>query len=256
VADPRGRAATGAAARQARWLRRIVPAEDARARLIAIPHAGGTASFFSPWRNLLPAGLELMAVQLPGRETRLMEPLERDIDVVVEELAEAVAALPNRPYALFGHSMGALIAYELARRLRSLALAEPDHLFISSCPAPHRYSLEAWAGYLDDDKLLQLLGLPPEITANAEFAELVLPIIRADTELCERYRYVQQHPLDCPITVCAGTDEMAHWSVYLRAWSEHTTAEFRALEWPGGHFYLRDHPAELIAVIDCALEAS
>lgn len=223
--------------------------EGARARLIAIPHAGGTASFFAPWRDLAPDGLDLLAVQLPGRETRIAEPLLHDMTAVVDELSEAVADLGSRPYALFGHSMGSLIAFELARRLRRMSLPLPGHLFVSSCPAPHLYSLEAWAGLLDDDKLLETLGLPPEITSNPEFAELVLPIIRADTEMCERYRYVEDQPLPTPITVCAGSEEMAQWSENLLAWSQHTTADFRAMDLPGGHFYLRDHAGELLAAI-------
>jgi surfactin synthase thioesterase subunit len=235
------------------WFRRIAAGEDWRASLIAIPHAGGTAAFFSPWRDLLPDGLELLAVQLPGRETRLREPLVRDMEAVVEDLAGAVAGLTGRPSALFGHSMGALIAFEVARRLRRASLPEPAHLFVSSCPAPDRYRLDAWVGDVDDARLLSLLGLPDELTSNPEFAELVLPTVRADAELCERYRYEAEAPLTCPITLTAGSDEMTRWSEHLLPWSEHTTGAFRSADWPGGHFYLRDHAAELLAVIGAGL---
>jgi len=247
-------AETGGANRPARCLRKFALGSGARARLVAIPHAGAAASFFAPWRRVLSDRVELLAAQLPGRETRISEPPVRDFTAVVDELAEVVGGLTDLPYVLFGHSMGALIAFELARRLRRMQLAPPRHLFVSSCPAPHLYDTREWVGVLDDDaRLLELMGVPSQVASNPELAQLLVDIMRADAEICAAYVHVEEAPLECPITMCTGDEEMASWPDNLRAWSRYTTGDFGVIEMSGGHLYLADHVDELAAAVERAL---
>nr|WP_245652887.1 alpha/beta fold hydrolase [Herbidospora sakaeratensis] len=207
-------------------------------RLFCFPYAGGGAAVFRRWPAALP-GVEVYAIRLPGRENRFCEPLLTSHDGLPERLADALRPLLDRPYALFGHSLGALLAYETARLLR------PAHLFVGGSRAPHlpRPATAPDVAGLDDAAFTAMVremgGTPPEFFGSAELAELLLPVLRADFGLAEAYRHRPGPPLEAPITALRGADEDVTPAM-ARAWAPHTAAGFALHEFPGGHFFLQD----------------
>jgi len=229
-------------------LRPLKTVERARLRIICFPHAGGAARFFRPWGPLLPDGVELMAVQYPGREDRLAEPLVSDAVVLAEALAAEIGALPTVPTVLFGHSMGAVVAYEVARRHRARS-GPPLLLAVSAQPAPQTQRSEG-VHLRDDDGLAEELikiGGSADALADPDLREHILPIIRNDYRLFETYRHLHSDPWDRPIVVYSAEQDTQATEDELAGWREVTSAEcaFRVL--PGDHFYLLPHASETIA---------
>jgi medium-chain acyl-[acyl-carrier-protein] hydrolase len=236
------------------WLCRLSKAPGTR-RLLAFPYAGGGPSAFRAWVGLLPHDVELWALLPPARESRLAEPASDDLDAVVDAAAAALGELPRMPTAFFGHSLGALVAFETARALRSPQC--PVALVVSGRGAPHLPSLERVLHTLPDAELLAAIrefgGTPPEVLDHAEFAELLLPAIRADFAIYERYVFRGGEPLRCPIVAVGGdADPLAPWTDVL-AWERHTQAAFRAERLPGGHFFLQSSRSALLGIIDGVL---
>jgi medium-chain acyl-[acyl-carrier-protein] hydrolase len=221
-----------------RWIRGIGNRrETARLRLFLIPHAGGSASTYQ-LNKYFPESIEVCPVQLPGRETRFTEaPLTAMADLV-DELAPAIAANADLPYAFFGHSMGALIAFTVTRRLRSAGAPLPRHLIVSAHRAPHLPDGNLLHDLPEEDLLARLAAANP-ILLDPDLREIFVPILRADLTVCETYAYEPDEPLPCPVTALGGrTDEMVT-EAELRAWDVHTTAAFTLHLVPGGHFYMR-----------------
>ncbi|WP_331719362.1 thioesterase domain-containing protein [Streptomyces sp. NBC_00158] len=229
------------------WLHRTAPVADPVARLVCFPHAGGSASFFRAWGERIP-GVEVYAVRYPGRAERLAEPPATDLRELARAVADALAPLADRPLALFGHSMGAPIALETAAALEARGI-DPVHLFASgSRDAPYP-SAEEWSDPDQDDdpavieRLLTLGGTDPELAADPEFQELVLPYVRADAALFHAYSpATDARPaptVRCPVTTLTGD---ADPDADRRPWSELTTGGVRALTVPGDHFYLVASP--------------
>lgn len=225
------------------WLSCPQPMPDAAHRLVCFPHAGGAASFFRGWSTRLP-GIEVHAVRYPGRAERIAEPPATDLRALAAEIATAVAdTLGPASVALFGHSLGAVVALETGR-----ALAELDvpvtHLFASGS---HDGPLPPDDGVVEDDDdtivgLLQLGGTPPDLAADPDFQELVLPYVRADSRMFHAYRHTAAPALDCPVTTIVGdADEHAD----RRPWHELTTRLTEHVL-PGNHFYLLDEPPHAI----------
>jgi medium-chain acyl-[acyl-carrier-protein] hydrolase len=217
--------------------------DGARIRLFCLPHAGAGTAMYNTWRRFLPAFVELCPVQIPGREARLAEPSITDCARLIAEMTSALAVYMDRPYAIFGHSMGALLALDLARSLRSAGLPEPRCLFFSGRNATHVPMNHGSIHQMPDDEFLQALttrygGLPREILETPELLELYLPILRADLTLLETHRYEALAPLDCPVYALSGKEDSNVSDEGLDAWSEHTTGEFEAKRFDGGHFYL------------------
>ena len=233
------------------WLAERVP-PGARYRLLCFPHAGGGALLYRPWVEWAPPGLAVLPVHLPGREERYREAPFRDLDSLVEALLGALEPVLGQPYGLFGHSMGAIVAFELARRLVA-SNAAPDHLFVSACRAPHLH--DGWPGPIGSGpggltrELLRLGGTPAEALADARVIELLEPVIRADIAMCHGYRATIGPPLRCPIAAFGGADDDATPEALLRAWQAHTSGPFWLRVFPGGHFYLRQHQAALLRAI-------
>jgi len=216
-----------------RWVRGIGSRrETARRRVFVFHHAGGSASSYQLGKHF-PADVEVCAVQLPGRESRFTERPVTAMDQVVDELTAAIRA--DLPFAFFGHSMGALIAFEVARQL---AADGPDHVFASAHRAPHLADPTVLHG-LDDDALADRLAATNPALADPELREIFLPILRADLTLCETYVHTPGEPLSCPITVFGGREDDIVTEAELRAWRQHTSAGFALRTFPGGHFYLR-----------------
>ncbi len=196
-----------------RWLAYRRPRPGAEVRLFCFPHAGGGASLFHGWADRLPPAVEVCPVQLPGRETRFGEPPINRLGPLVGALAEALLPHLDRPFAFFGHSLGALIGFELARRLRRERGLEPVHLFASACAAPQRWGCVRPIHALPDaafrKELRRLRGTAPAVLDNEELMEILLPALRADFALCETYAYGEDDPLSCPVTAVGGLRDPA-----------------------------------------------
>jgi len=198
---------------------------------------------FNVWKRSLPGFIEVCPILLPGREVRLSEPSLTDSVELIDQIASALGNHLDKPYAIFGHSMGALLALELAQTLRSRGLREPSFLFVSGRNASHLPLEQRFLHQLPDDQFLAELdtrygGLPQEILTNPELLELYLPILRADLKLLETHTHRERSPLDCPIAAFAGTDDRNVSAAGLAAWAEHTSASFETRRFEGGHFYL------------------
>ncbi|HLN62204.1 MAG TPA: alpha/beta fold hydrolase [Symbiobacteriaceae bacterium] len=220
------------------------PNPGAPLRLFCLPYAGGGPTIYWPWAKALPA-LEVCPVGLPGRGTLLNLPPHTSVGPLVAELARAMQAHLDKPFALFGHSMGALVAFELARELRRSYGRLPAALIVGGRNAPHwpRENRPDLHGLPDAELVAELKvlgGTPPEVLAHAELMELILPVMRADLAIHETYEYVAEAPLACPVVALGGTRDDRTTQAGLEAWGELTTGRF-ALEWfEGGHFFVHE----------------
>ncbi len=219
-------------------------------RLFCIPFAGSGASLFRDWRLPLELSTEVWAVQAPGRETRRREPPARRLEALLEDLLGQLQPLMDLPFALFGHSMGALVAFELTRLLRRRQLPQPVHLFLSAHRAPDRPpKREAMSGLSDDKllaRLLEMAGAGPYAVRDPELLMIAAPVLRADLELCEHYRYRPGAPIPVPLTCFAAVDDSEVDVPDVAAWHEHTTRPRRLVTYSGGHLFLREHRAALL----------
>jgi surfactin synthase thioesterase subunit len=231
------------------------PRRTALATLFCLPHAGGGASVFARWPAAFGPSVEVRAIQLPGREDRILEDPVIDPDALAAGIARAVTG----PYALFGHSMGARLAFEVIRRLRAAGAPLPEVLFASACRAPHmvRDGLLDGLSRADDDAFIARLhavgGLPDEVAAEPELLELLLPALRADFTWLDDYTFAEAEPLPVPIVCLAGDQDRAVPLDEVLGWERHTSAGFAVHRFAGGHFFLRDRLPELVARIEAAL---
>lgn len=225
-----------------------------RVRLFVFPHAGSGVAAYRPWARDLPADVQLALVQLPGREARIQEPPARRMGALVEALVPALLPHLDVPFAFFGHSMGAHVAFETARALRTHG-RQPAHLFASGNRAPHLPFPRPRIHHLPDarvqEELVRLGGTPPAVLADPSLMALLLPIFRADLELCETYACEPSPPLACPMTVLGGARDPDVPVEALEAWRRHTTGPFALRVFEGGHFFLQeDRRAVLETVVD------
>ncbi len=225
------------------WIAGRKPNPQARLRLFCFPYAGGAASVFRTWSDGLPTDVEVCPVQLPGRGTRLMEPPFSRLSLLVEALAEALSPLLDKPFALFGHSLGSLVSFELARQLRANHQVRPVRFFASAGPAPqvphrglpiHRLPEKEFAA-----ELRRLDGTPAELLNHKELMDIVLPSLRADFALYESYKYSSGPPLNCPISTFGGLNDQRVKHDDLEAWREQTSVSFSIRMFPGDHFFLK-----------------
>jgi medium-chain acyl-[acyl-carrier-protein] hydrolase len=212
------------------WVSIFRPNPSARLRLFCFPYAGGSSLTFRQWPSGLPPDVELCAVQLPGRGGRMRETPFKRMPPLVEALAEVLPPFFDRPFAFFGHSMGATIGFELARRLRRAHAPEPAHLLVSGRQPPQAPYADRGMYSLSDAELIeelrQLNGTPSEVLEHAEMMQLLLPLLRADLELIQTYAYEPEPPLSCRISAFGGLrDDEADRDV-LQQWAGQTTAEF------------------------------
>lgn len=222
----------------------------ARLRLFCFPYAGGGAPIYRLWPQSLPSEIEVCVGQLPGRGTRLREQPFTSLDALVEAAAEAIAPLLDKPFALFGHSMGAMISFELARKLREQGRPQPVHLFVSGRRAPQLPNRDTMSYNLPEaelgQELLRLNGTPREVLEHPELMELMLPLLRADFSVVETYVYRPGVPLDCPLTAFGGLRDAEVSREQLEAWREQTTGEFTLRMLPGDHFFLNDPQSQAL----------
>ena len=238
---------------RALWIRRFHPAPDATVRLLCLPHAGGSAPFFHPVSRALAPKIEVLAVQYPGRQDRRNEPCVESLATLADLLLQVLLDdSDRRPLALFGHSMGASLAFELAGLLEQQADIEPAVLFASGRQAPSRPDSND-VHLRGDEELIaemqRLGGTDARILANPEMREIVLPSLRGDFRAAETYRPTRTEVLSCPISALMGDADPRAREPEVRAWREHTTGDFELRIFPGGHFYLAEQAPEVIRLI-------
>ena len=226
----------------AKWFVCPQPDPSAESRLFIFPYAGGSPAAFSKWT----AGIiETQIAHYPGRGSRFNEPAIKNLDVLTESFLREIQSLLDKPFALFGHSMGGLIAFELARTLRQQNLPQPKFLFVSACAAPQFLDSNPLIHALPDDEFLDALkkfnGIPAEILNQPEAVKLILPSLRADFEAVETYRFdSNEPPLDIPIIAFGGLDDPRISRERLEGWASQTTGRFESHYFHGGHFFIHD----------------
>jgi surfactin synthase thioesterase subunit len=245
--------------REDRWIRRFHPSPDSPVRLICFPHAGGSASYYFTVSQTLTPDIEVLAVQYPGRQDRRLEPAVGDLGALAEAIYAAMRPRTDRPFAFFGHSMGAILAFEVARLLRERDGVSPVHLFASGRRAPSCYREGTVHRYDDAALLAELLrngGTDRRFLDDAEVRATILPVVRADYQAIEGYRFRPGPPLDCPVTALVGDRDQQTTRDEAAAWGEHGTGEFQLRVFPGGHFYLDNHRTAVIELISTTLTAT
>lgn len=243
-----------------RWLAPLGRRPGASQRLICLPYAGAGAAVYRGWSERLGDDVDLCAVRLPGRETRVAVPAFTNMFTLVDALVDAVRHLLDRPYAIFGHSMGSLVGFELTRALRRQSLPLPAHLIVSGRRAPHLPDPYPPLHPLPDRALLTNLreryGDAGPALDHAELAALLIPTIRADFQVCETYQPPEEPPLELPMTAMAGADDPVATPDELAAWQVHCAGAFRHRVFPGGHFFIRDSESQVVACVAEILAAA
>lgn len=240
-----------------RWTDCYRPNPKARLRLFCFPYAGGSSAAFREYSGPGWEDIEVCPVQLPGRDKRLWEPPFDRIGPLVETLAEVLPF--DRPFALFGHSMGALVSFELARLLRRQRRVGPAQLFASGCSAPQVRETKMRRHLMPQqqliDELRRLGGTPEEVLRDTALMELISPTIRADFAIADAYEYRPEDPLGCPISAFGGKQDPELRQEQLQAWSEQTSNSFTFLMFPGDHFFLHSARTRLLRVMSSTLHA-
>lgn len=208
---------------------------------------------FRDWKEHLPEWIEVCAILLPGREDRLREPPIDNLANLIAQLAAAIRPHLDKPFAFFGHSMGAIVAFELARKLRADRVPNPAMLFLSGCGAPGAKTQRQPIHQLPDDafirELHRLQGTPEKVLRNQELMQLLMPALRADFALIERYEYANQSPLDCPIYAFGGREDVDVSEAALSGWRRETRSMFQTKFFPGDHFFLHSARPALLGAI-------
>lgn len=229
-----------------KWFSTVRPNPGASLRLFCFPYAGAGASVFRTWWRDLPNEVEICSVQLPGRETRFRERLYTSLPPLIEVLSAVALPLLDRPFAFFGHSMGGLIGFELARALRRIGAPSPQVLFLSGRRSPESRRLESdvelhqlpepalW------EQLIQMNGIDPQFLEQKELMSLLIPVIRADFSVCETFLHPNEAPLGCPIVAFGGDRDQTVLLEHLMGWRAETTGGFEIKVIPGTHFFFRE----------------
>ncbi|HEY3121481.1 MAG TPA: alpha/beta fold hydrolase [Vicinamibacteria bacterium] len=235
-----------------RWFRRFA-LPSAKARLFCLPYAGGSAGIYRNWHDWMAPEVEVVAVELPGRGIHMRRaPLDR-MEALTEALADAMRPLLDLPFAIFGHSMGGLVGFELSRALARDHAAAPVHLFVSAIEPPHLFSSRMSLHDLPQGELIAALrgfnAAAAEAFQNQELAEILLPVVRADFRLVETYRYAAGAALRHPITAFGGLADASTPAHALEAWREHTTESCMIRLLAGDHFFIHDYEHLLAASV-------
>ena len=240
------------------WVMRSRPAPAARLRLFCFPYAGGGAHAFREWERELPPFVEVCGVQPPGRGSRVTERPFAEAGPLVRAASDALLPYLDLPYAFFGHSMGALVAFETAREYRRRGLPGPARLFVSGRRAPQLPRADPPTHELPEaeftEELRRLNGTPQEVLNNTELMKLMIPLLRADFSVTATYRYTPEPPLECPITAYGGLADEDAGREQLEPWREQTAAEFTLRVLPGDHFFLHSQQPLLLRTLAQELE--
>lgn len=227
--------------------------EHGKIRLICFPYAGGSASFFHSWNDMLPKEIEIMAIELPGRSSRIKEPLLTDFTELLDKLESLDELYKGKPFAFFGHSMGASIAFELSRRLEKKNKPLPVHLFISGREPPNKTGKKKTIHNLPEEEFIEeivnLNGMPEEILDNTELMDLISPVLRADCQLLETWSYIEDEKLSIPITVLVGDKDPSVNLANANKWAELSNNKFEILQFPGDHFFINNEKQVVLDAI-------
>lgn len=241
-----------------RWIATFKPVTQPRLRLICFPYAGSGPVVFHQWPNELPQDVEVLGVRLPGRETRLREPAFTRLSPLVATLADVLRPFTDTPFVIFGHSMGALIGFELVRYWRDQNGPQPVHLLVSGHRGPHRPAHHPQVHTADKQTFLNRLknlgGTPAQFFALDDLVDIMLPALRADFSVWETYAYEEKLPLALPITTFGGRGDSEATEADFAAWQQHTSQDFRLHLFDGGHFYFRQDASPLIRLIHAIVE--
>ncbi|AXE81809.1 thioesterase II family protein [Streptomyces atratus] len=233
------------------WIRRFHPAPEARDRLVCFPHAGGSATYYFAVSRALSPAMDVLAVQYPGRQDRRHEPCIEDIETLAVRAVEELAPWGDVPLTLFGHSMGATVAFEVARRLEA-AGTPPKGVYVSGRRAPSRVRDES-VHLADDDRLIddisRLRGTDSAVLGDPEILRMILPAIRSDYKAAETYRYRPGPPLGSPVVALVGDNDPQVTVAEAESWRDHTTGPFNLKVFPGGHFFLDGHAPAILDLI-------
>ena len=242
------------------WIFRPVPRPRAALRLVCFPYAGAGAAVYRTWPSRFPEDVEVLAIRPPGREMRLREPAHRDLLALVEAAREALLPLLDRPFAFFGHSMGAIVAFEMARSLRRTPGAPmPEHLVLSGRRPPRLPSRHPDIAHLPDDAFVQAIderygGIPAEIVSQPEVLRLLLPCLKADVAAVEGHAWLDEEPLEVPITALCGLHDPTTLPEEAEAWSAETTGGFSLGLLPGNHFFVQSAEDAVIRTVRRCVE--
>jgi len=238
----------------------IVPKPNpmARLRLFCFPYAGGGASIFHAWANTLPSDIETVGIQMPGIESRIMEPPIESISLVVQTLLSEIYSKCDKSFVFFGHSLGALICFELTRHLKRRYGLQPLHMFVAGIHAPHILNRKSPIHDLPETDFLEMLqgrysGIPEEILRNPDILQLVLPGLKASLKMYECYRYQGDEPLDCGITAFGGSQDKNTLREDLEAWRLQTKRSFTLHMFPGSHFFINSEQKQFLRTLSSEL---
>lgn len=224
------------------WFPNVRSDSRVQLRLFCFPYAGGGTNIYRSWATKLPPQVDVCPAQLPGRGHRIREASYTNVPALTKTLVEAIRPFLNYPFAFFGHSMGAILAFELARELRRTSNPQPVHLFASGRSAPQMPRLKEKTFDLPEaefiGKVREINGTPKEVLEHPELMEVMIPLLRADFEVVETYTYEPDAPLDCPITVLGGLQDFDVPREKLEAWREQTTSAFSMRILQGDHFFI------------------
>ena len=259
--DENSPAPQASSARPQPWLFNFEPKPEAPVRLICAHHAGGSAQYFAEWPDALPPEIEVIGLNLPGRGNRRNEPFVRDTARVVTAVCDDLGPYFDKPYAMFGDSIGALLSFEIIRELRRRGDPLPLRLFASGMVAPHivwwnpdeplhlMTDADLFNGLVRDAGMLDEAALK-----NADLREVMTPVLQADLQIAETYRFQEEPPLNLPITASRGDEDILLTPAQLQGWSSHTDQGFEHLTFPGAHFYSRQSQKELLGLIATRLQ--
>lgn len=224
------------------WIQLHKPKSQAKIRLFCFPYAGGGAMAFFRWQNEILPEIDVCPIELPGRGKRFSEAPFISLPPLIEALAQGIEPYLTSPFAFFGHSMGSLVSFELARYLRKQQMPLPAHLFISAFRAPQLPDKDPPIHQLPDVEFIHELkrfnGTPPAVLENMELMQVLLNTLRADFAVCETYIYAEEAPLPCSLSVLGGVQDKEVSRTELEQWQKQTTRGFSLRMFPGDHFFL------------------
>ncbi len=236
------------------WFTKYKQNNNATIRLFCFHYAGGSASTFRGWVEDLDDFVELIAIQLPGRENRYGEMLINNINQIIDNLSLHFNQYLNKPFVFLGHSLGALIAFELVRSLRRKGKPQPKQLIVSATRAPQVKFNKHIIHKLDDanfsKELMKYNGMPRVIIENKELFSLLMPIVRADFCVSETYQYLHERPLSCPITAFGGLNDNTFSQEDLVRWKDQTVSSFNDHYFQGDHFFIKSSYNEVINIVN------
>ena len=235
------------------WFEAVIPVEKRALQLFCFPYAGGSAQVFRHWQQHFSSDVSLWLAHLPGRDKRFAQPPFKSLKELVEVLADAIVPMLWEDYAFWGHSMGALISFELARELRRRKHALPGAMFVGGCRAPQVPASAPTTFDLPEEdfigQLKRLNGTPRELFEDPETLKFFLPTLRADFQTTETYAYQPEDPLACAIYAYGGLQDTDVPVKSLRAWGQQTSRKFEARLFPGDHFFIHSSTPNLIDVL-------